>query len=523
MNYRFLHIADVHLGRHAHTSPERDADYFDALASVVTYARNEKVDALLIAGDLFDEQEPSAGTLRRAMETLRPLRDAAIDVIAIEGNHDRRKRGESTGALDLLESEGYLKLLRPVLEEGKLSLPDWKINGGGALYHPIEGACLAGLGFIPHTIEEYYAQAASLLPEDDVVILLAHVMTVRGGDALEYGCIAFEDLAPLAARVSYLAIGHRHTRRGMDGETDGWVFNPGSLEYVNSLDYQQPADLRGFYDVTLTSLPPEERDAEPRGTSVATLSADEHNPVADEHNPGTDATRAVAMPAVEYTIVDGVLRARRGRSELVVRHVPTDKRPAHALRVDITGCTQPEDVRAAVRQIASAEIDEQLRAHRPILIVRLQGVPEMSRVRLPRAAIAEMLREEFGALHVEVFDRDVLGTAGTATLRVDDGGLEQVADRARSIAAELLVAQGIAHGREADLSAALLDLKLQLQGTAKQPSDAVLERMRGVLHPFVEFDEDAAMLAETPGDHASDATSASQDDTPLPNGGEDAA
>jgi DNA repair exonuclease SbcCD nuclease subunit len=516
VTYRFLHIADVHLGRHAHTSPERYADYFDALASVVTYARNEKVDALLVAGDLFDEQEPSAGTLRRAMETLRPLRDAAIDVIAIEGNHDRRKRGESAGALDLLESEGYLKLLRPVLEEGKLSLPDWNINGGGAVYHPIAGVCLAGLGFIPHTIEAYYAQAASLLPEDDVVILLAHVMTVRGGDALEYGCIAFEDLAPLAARVSYLALGHRHTRRGMDGETDGWVFNPGSLEYVNSLDYQQPADLRGFYDVTVTSLPPEEREEEHGRTSIATLSADENKPRA-EHTP------AIMMPAVEYTIVDGVLCARRGRSDLMVRHVATDKRPAHTLRVDITDCAQPDDVRAAVWRIASTEIDEKLRARCPILIVRLQGVPAMSRVRLPRAAITEMLREEFGALHVEVFDRDVLGSAGPSTLQVDEGGLEQVADRARAIAAELLAAQGIAHGREADLSATLLDLKLQLQGTAKQPSDTVLERMRDVLQHFVEYDEQGTERRERPDDSASPDDSAFPDDTPTPAGGKEEA
>lgn len=505
MTYRFLHIADVHLGRHAHTNPERYADHFAALASVVAHARRVQANALLIAGDLFDEQEPSPETLRRAMETLRPLRDAAIDVIAIEGNHDRRKRGESTGALDLLGSEGYLKLLRPLLEDGTLLLPEWQADTGGALYRPVDGVCLAGLGFIPHTIEEYYSQAAALLPDDAAVIMLAHVMTVRGGDALEYGCIAFEDLAPLASRVTYLALGHRHTRRGMEGETDGWVFNPGSLEYVNSLDYQQHADLRGFYDVTLTPLPPATQDAHERdGTAAA---------AADESRSAREAAPSIAMPAVEYTIIDGVLDARRGPYQLSVRHVPTEKRPARTLHVNLDGCLRPDDVLDTVRRTAAKEIDGPLRDCRPILIVRLRGAPAFSRVRLPRTAIAELLREEFSALHVEVIDRDLLGAAVTGRLRGDDGGLELLDDRARAIAAELLAAQGIAHGREAELSGTLLDLKRQLQGTAKNPSDTVLDRMRTTLLPFVEYEADVDESSEERA--ASEAREFSDDRSPA--------
>jgi hypothetical protein len=175
-----------------------------------------------------------------------------------------------------------------------------------------------------------------------------------------------------------------------------------------------------------------------------------------------------------------------------VRHVPTEKRPAHTLRVDITGCGLPEDVIAAVRRAADGGVDDALRERHPILVVRLQGAAAISRVRIPRAAIAALLREECNALHVEVMDRDLLGTAAQATLLADDSGLEQVADRARAIAADLLQARGIAHGREAEFSAVLLDLKAQLQGTAKSPSESVLERMREQLRPFVESESDIA-------------------------------
>jgi hypothetical protein len=318
-----------------------------------------------------------------------------------------------------------------------------------------------------------------------------------------------EDLAPLGARTSYLALGHRHTRLGAGGETDGWVFNPGSLEYVNSLDYHQPPELRGYFDVRVEvpdeGLPVPEEEHAPDGPAAASPVAEEGRPEAEDGAPeaesAVDADNdadgeegdeaeivAMPMPVVEYSITDGVLETRRGGVRLRVVHVPTDKRPARTLRVDISGCAQPDEVIEAVARVAGDVVDDALRAAAPILVVRLQGTPALSRVRIPRAAIADRLREDFDALHVEVLDRDLLGGAVAGRLLGDDGGLELLADRARSIAAELLAAQGIAHGREADLSATLLDLKTQLHGTAKNPSPTVLERMGSALQPFVEYD-----------------------------------
>ncbi len=306
-------------------------------------------------------------------------------------------------------------------------------------------------------------------------------MVVRDENALEYGCVGMDDLAPLAERVTCLLLGHRHTRMGIEGETDGWIFNPGSLEYVHTLDYRLPADLRGFYDITISEGAVRTEEAEPEDEPLG--SSAERTEVAEADDP---------MPDVRYEITDGVLRSRRGAYHLTVRHVPTEKRPAHTLRVDITGCGLPEDVIAAVRRAADGGVDDALRERHPILVVRLQGAAAISRVRIPRAAIAALLREECNALHVEVMDRDLLGTAAQATLLADDSGLEQVADRARAIAADLLQARGIAHGREAEFSAVLLDLKAQLQGTAKSPSESVLERMREQLRPFVESESDIA-------------------------------
>jgi DNA repair exonuclease SbcCD nuclease subunit len=473
MAYRFLHIADVHLGKHQHQSDARYADYFAVLASVIAHAVGERVQAVLIAGDLFDEQDPSAETIRRAMTALRPLRAEGIPVYAIEGNHDRRKRTEPACALDILAGEGYLHLLRPDVADGVLTLRPYEAESGGGMIEAADGIVIAGLGFLGHNIEEYHRQAAAQLPESGFPIVLSHVMVQPGEQTLEYGCVSYDDIAALRERIGYLALGHRHTRTGMEGEMDSWVFNPGSLEFVNTLDYRLPPELRGFLDVTISDTSFED------------------------------------CPSSARTF-------ERLGCHLLVRHVATNKRPAHTLRPDINGCERPDAVVAAVRHAATEEIDADLIARQPIVVARLQGTLALSRSRLPRAAIAAMLRDEFGARHVEVMDRDLLGTTEIGTMLVDGDDLEQVADRARAVAADLLRAGGIAVGRESELATTLIDMKTQLHGSAKNPSGEVLQSLRQQILPFVEFEEEEAV--GTAADAAEEAD-AIPDDDDDPEGG----
>ncbi len=86
---KIVHVADTHLGRRRLGGRLPDQDFADALAAIVTTAIAERADAFLIAGDLFDAPRIEPPSLHQAMDCLRPLRDAGIPVIAIEGNHDK--------------------------------------------------------------------------------------------------------------------------------------------------------------------------------------------------------------------------------------------------------------------------------------------------------------------------------------------------------------------------------------------------------------------------------------------------
>jgi len=86
---KILHTADVHLDLDGdiadpHTRRYRDIIH-QAFRTVIDVAIQENVDLLLIAGDLFDSNRPSADVVDFAIEELRRV---GRPIVMIPGNHD---------------------------------------------------------------------------------------------------------------------------------------------------------------------------------------------------------------------------------------------------------------------------------------------------------------------------------------------------------------------------------------------------------------------------------------------------
>jgi hypothetical protein len=106
MPIRFLHTADIHLGKTYRGSPgetERFADFFRCLAGIVADAIREEVDCVLIAGDLFHTGQILPRTFAATIEVLQPLKDAGIPCVAVEGNHDWIHRRDSISWMEAHE------------------------------------------------------------------------------------------------------------------------------------------------------------------------------------------------------------------------------------------------------------------------------------------------------------------------------------------------------------------------------------------------------------------------------------
>jgi exonuclease SbcD len=93
---RILHTADWHLG-HTLRGHSRQAEHAHFLQWLVQTVVAREVDALLLAGDVFDSANPPASSWRLWFEFLGELKRArpALQVVVIAGNHDSAARLEA--------------------------------------------------------------------------------------------------------------------------------------------------------------------------------------------------------------------------------------------------------------------------------------------------------------------------------------------------------------------------------------------------------------------------------------------
>ncbi|KQV79880.1 exonuclease SbcD [Massilia sp. Root351] len=102
---RLLHTSDWHLGQSLHNF-ERTYEHQCFLDWLLDAIVAEQADALLIAGDVFDNANPSSASQRQLYHFLQQARVRApqLDLIVIAGNHDSPGRLEAPGPL--LEAHG---------------------------------------------------------------------------------------------------------------------------------------------------------------------------------------------------------------------------------------------------------------------------------------------------------------------------------------------------------------------------------------------------------------------------------
>jgi DNA repair protein SbcD/Mre11 len=94
--YRFIHAADVHLDSPLRSLALRNPELAAlignatrrAFVRIVDLCLAEQVDALLLAGDLYDGEQTSMKTARFLSEQIRRLHETGINVFVIRGNHD---------------------------------------------------------------------------------------------------------------------------------------------------------------------------------------------------------------------------------------------------------------------------------------------------------------------------------------------------------------------------------------------------------------------------------------------------
>ncbi|MFI6919806.1 exonuclease SbcCD subunit D [Nonomuraea spiralis] len=236
---KFLHTADWHVGKVLKGRSRMD-EHRDVLRELVTAARTHDVDAVVVAGDLFDTSAPTPEAQSLVLNALMALRGDGRDVVVLAGNHDNPQ---------------LFEVYRPVL--GKLGMHMVGVfrrpDAGGTLAFTARSGEPVRLAVLPFLSHRYVVRAAEVLTgtaadhnrdyatriselvgaltagfQNDTVNLITTHGTLPGGafgggerEAQSIFSYYFEPSA-FPVSTQYAALGHLHRRQQIPGPCPIW-------------------------------------------------------------------------------------------------------------------------------------------------------------------------------------------------------------------------------------------------------------------------------------------------------------
>jgi DNA repair exonuclease SbcCD nuclease subunit len=367
----------------------------------------EKVDFVLIGGDLFHTGQILPKTFARTIEVLQPLKDAGIPCLAVEGNHDWIHRRDSVSWMEALSQLGYISLLRPGrTPEGNYRFDPFDPEEGCGGHIEIAGMNIYGLGYIGSQAGNHIARICEAVTTQSN-ILLFHV-GVWSYSPVEIGNIRPEEALPLADCFDYVALGHGHKAYIVE-TADGrpYAFNPGSPDCVN---FGEERYDKGYYLVTVDDLLP-------------------------------STERPPLLP-----------------SRFTHEFRRTSPRPMVVLTVDLDGALDAAEALARF----TARIAEKLAAaddqRAPLLEVKLTGKVAFHPFELSRDRLRLALLDICQPLHLELKNHlsQVSGGGGEETVK------KSLAEIERDVLAELVGSKSEYQGREDELVRLCLSIRDQV-------------------------------------------------------------
>jgi len=189
---RFLHTADWQLGMTRHFLSEEAQGRFsqariDAITTMAAVAAGRDAAFVVVAGDVFETNQPDRTTLGRALDALGSF---VVPVYLLPGNHDPDDPGSVYRQRSFVERcPDHVVVLRE-----------------GDVHRPVSDVEVVGAPWTSkHPVTDLLAEACAALEPDGVLRVL--------GDFGAPGSFRLAEIEPVVrdGRVSYLALGDRHS------------------------------------------------------------------------------------------------------------------------------------------------------------------------------------------------------------------------------------------------------------------------------------------------------------------------
>lgn len=360
---RILHTSDWHLGRTLHQEDLSHAQA-SALAQLVALTKEQSVDLVIVAGDIFDRAVPPVEAVTLFVKTLKDLAEQCA-VVVTSGNHDSAIRlgygaelfragvhiatsTESVGDGIDVNVDGVTARVYPI----PFLVPDHARHVLKVNDEPLERSHQAVLGAATARIRN---DIASLPSQPDATIAVAHafVTGARGSDSerdISVGGVDDVDAAVFEG-LDYVALGHLHGPQEVRGPAGTTIRYSGSpLRYsFSEADHQKSVTL---FDVT-------SRDASGQSVSnIRTVEINQPRPMAVltgalAHVISDENEATYAESWLQVTVTDDARPpdlVQRIRSTypfaLSILHRPTNTLTALSARAEALAVMSPVEVAA---------------------------------------------------------------------------------------------------------------------------------------------------------------------------------
>lgn len=228
---KWFHLSDLHYGKQLHGYDLQEEQHWWNL-QIAEYVRQEKPDAILVSGDIYDKSVPSAGAMTLLEEFFILIGQAAKDcgksipILLIAGNHDSAERLRYAGRF--LESHQiYISTLPPVTEEEHLRRVTLEDSYGKVHFYllPFTKPGMVRQFLPEEAVTGVEAVVKSLIEREDIDwsarnVLLSHQFYVTGGTETKRCDSEQMDLTvggldavhtSVVESFDYVALGHIHS------------------------------------------------------------------------------------------------------------------------------------------------------------------------------------------------------------------------------------------------------------------------------------------------------------------------
>ena len=210
---KLLHTADLHLGQVIYQNYDRSDEHQHFFRQLEQWCRDEQPDALLVSGDVFDIQQPSATVKKAFTEYFVRLHQTCpgMAIVIIAGNHDSASRIQAENAVWQLANT-YLIGTPPAYNS--LEQPDgWQRQ----YIIKLDTGYIVALPYMSGERQQTIQSILDKVAEDNTlglpVVLMAHQavtgLDVTGHD-FEIGKLKTQDATTFGNGFDYLALGHIH-------------------------------------------------------------------------------------------------------------------------------------------------------------------------------------------------------------------------------------------------------------------------------------------------------------------------